>query len=212
MEQWRQYLNKKGSIIQFAVLAVLSVVITNIFTKILIWNESRIEGKLLNDMVLNLFEPSNFTIFNSLFTLGSIGLSLLFIVQKPATTIHFLFAVICICVLRTISLYFVPLEPPPAIIPLSDPVIDRVFYSGQVLVKDLFFSGHTANILLVGLIVEQKWLKVIMFISCLLVASLLLLQHVHYTIDILAAFPAGYIAYKASQLLADKFIRIQYSA
>jgi membrane-associated phospholipid phosphatase len=63
----------------------------------------------------------------------------------------------------------------------------------------LFFSGHTANLALLAFMVDIKWLKYILGICTFIVAVLLLVQHVHYTIDVLVAPFAAYISYKLAK-------------
>lgn len=55
------------------------------------------------------------------------------------------------------------------------------------MTKDLFFSGHTSNMLLLALCFERKNDKLLGFAATTLVAVMVLFQHVHYTIDVLGA-------------------------
>lgn len=84
-------------------------------------------------------------------------------------------------------MYLVKLDPPIGLIPLVDPVGKILGYGGQLITKDLFFSGHTASLLILFLAVKIRWLK-IFFLVVLLTMIMLLWQHVHYTVDILGAF------------------------
>lgn len=114
-------------------------------------------------------------------------------------------AAILICILRASSLYLVVLEPPVNIIPLADPLLEATFYRGSTLLKDLFFSGHTANIILIGLLADQIFVKRIMIIIAGIVGILLMLQHVHYSIDVLAAPFFAVFTYKLSIKIANKW-------
>ena len=125
-------------------------------------------------------------------------MGLIYIFRKPTTTVYFFIAAIVICCFRALTLYLLPLEPPVDIIPLTDPVIETLFYGGHVLLKDLFFSGHTANLILIGLIVEQRRIKNLLFISGFLVGSMVMIQHVHYSIDVLAAPFFSFVTYRIS--------------
>jgi membrane-associated phospholipid phosphatase len=55
------------------------------------------------------------------------------------------------------------------------------------MTKDLFFSGHTSNMLLLALCFERKTDKVFAFSATFLVGILVLFQHVHYSIDVVGA-------------------------
>jgi membrane-associated phospholipid phosphatase len=92
-------------------------------------------------------------------------------------------------------MYLLPLEPPAKMIILNDPFVE-FFGTGQTLTKDLFFSGHTATLFILFLVSEKKVYKTIFLISTVAVAVAVLLQHVHYTIDVFAAVFFTYACYK----------------
>lgn len=175
------------------------------------WNETRY-GIVFKDPILRLFKPIDLSHVISVFTLIPIFMGLIYIFRKPNTTVYFLIAAIVICGFRALTMYLLPLEPPVNIIPLSDPVIETLFYGGNVLLKDLFFSGHTANLILIGLIVEQKRIKNMLFIAGLLVGTMLLIQHVHYSIDVLAAPFFAFVTYKISIWSGNNFIIRDYDS
>jgi hypothetical protein len=85
-----------------------------------------------------------------------------------------------------LAISFVPLDPPAGLIVLTDP-LTAVFYGRSTITKDLFFSGHTSILFLAFLCLERKWDKILALTGTCIVACLLLVQHVHYTIDIIAA-------------------------
>jgi hypothetical protein len=61
--------------------------------------------------------------------------------------------------------------------------------------KDLFFSGHTSIMTLNFLCLEKRSDKIIGIVSAIAVAILLMVQHIHYTIDIVAAPIVTYICF-----------------
>lgn len=70
---------------------------------------------------------------------------------------------------------------------------------------DLFFSGHTGLPFLLCLIYwNNKILKIFFLLSSLFFGSIVLLAHLHYTIDVLAAFFITYTIFKISELLFKK--------
>ncbi|MFM6943796.1 MAG: phosphatase PAP2-related protein [Bacteroidota bacterium] len=79
-----------------------------------------------------------------------------------------------------------PLNPPAHLIPLQDP-LSNYFYGTSFITKDLFYSGHTAIVLLIGFTSVNKWLKFIFIMLAIAIAFMVLSNHVHYTIDVLAA-------------------------
>jgi membrane-associated phospholipid phosphatase len=98
-------------------------------------------------------------------------------------------------ILRCFTMLLVPFDPPAAMVELVDPIA-RIFYGGTHITRDLFFSGHTANTFLIFLLVKKKWDKIITGLVCAFVASGVLIQHVHYTVDVLAGFLITYIVWR----------------
>ncbi len=151
-----------------------------------------------DDPILQLFHPVDVSILTGIFTNLPIFICILLILHRPMSTVYMFTAAILICIIRACSLYFVALEPPIHIIPLADPILEATFYRGNALLKDLFFSGHTANIMLIGLLADQIIIKRTMVVISALVGLLLILQHVHYSIDVLAAPLFAVLTYKLS--------------
>jgi membrane-associated phospholipid phosphatase len=92
-------------------------------------------------------------------------------------------------------MYLVAFEPPSTMVPLDDPFAE-FFTIGSVMTKDLFFSGHTATLFILFLVSERKNIKALFLISTVAVAISVILQHVHYTIDVFAALFFTYACYK----------------
>lgn len=205
MNTWSLFLRSYPKNIKFYILLLSGLTSILLFSKFMIWNETR-PGLRIHDPLLSLITPLDLSLATGILTDLPIMLGLVFITKKPSNTIYLIFAMIGICCFRAMTLYFFVLEPPVDIIPLKDPILESVFYGGSVLLKDLFFSGHTANLILIGLLIEQVWLKRFLFICAFLVGTMLILQHVHYSIDVFAApFFAGVI-YKISIYLGNKTI------
>jgi membrane-anchored protein YejM (alkaline phosphatase superfamily) len=106
-------------------------------------------------------------------------------------------------VIRTAAMYLLPLDPPPLLIPLKDPFV-QYFGSGEVPTKDLFFSGHTATLFLLFLTVHGRYVKSLFLLSTIGVAVCVVLQHVHYTIDVFSAPFFSYAAYRIVAVLRNK--------
>lgn len=105
---------------------------------------------------------------------------------------------------RTVTLYSFPLEAPEGIIPLADPLVQWKSEYSIVHTKDLFFSGHTATVFLCFLTTVSRWMRVWFLIATVLVGFFVLLQHVHYTVDVLAAPFASYLCYRLVNVTNDK--------
>ena len=107
---------------------------------------------------------------------------------------------------RIAAMFLLPLEPPVAMIALNDPLVE-FFGTGQTLTKDLFlFPDIQQLFFLLFLVSENKIIKSVFLISTIVVAISVILQHVHYSIDVFAAVFFTYACYK----LILKF-KIHYS-
>jgi len=80
----------------------------------------------------------------------------------------------------------VALNPPPNIIELIDPFVQYLFYQ-QSVTKDLFFSGHTSLLILLAFVIPSPSCRLVLFVGAGIVACMLLIQHAHYTVDIIVA-------------------------
>ncbi|WP_143163976.1 phosphatase PAP2-related protein [Hymenobacter daecheongensis] len=134
----------------------------------------------------------------------SIGATLGYLLRRPALLLHSLWAYLLLHAFRTLTLYLVPLEPPAGLLLLHDPFVDRFLYGGPTpITKDLFFSGHTATLFLLSLSVRPRLWRQVLLAATVAVGMLVLVQHTHYTYDVLAApFFAA-----ASYWLAGRLVR-----
>jgi hypothetical protein len=190
---WKNFLSIRNNRIEFIFSLIIISVSLYFYSSFLSFNESR-EGILLNDPLHNLFKPIDFTYLIFLFIYIPLFLVIILLIKKPEQIIIGLQAYTLLVLIRMAAMYLLPLESPAQMILLKDPFVE--FFGPSVpLTKDLFFSGHTATLFLLFLISNKRAIKIFMLIVTFITASLLLLQHVHYTIDILAAPFFTYIAY-----------------
>ena len=119
-----------------------------------------------------------------------------FVLRKPDLLLRGFWAYFFLQTLRMVVLYLTPLEPPAGMLLLPDPFMDNVFRAAtDPITKDLFFSGHTATTTLLALAVRGRWWQRILLIAAALVGVMVLMQHVHYTYDVLAAPLFAWLAY-----------------
>lgn len=143
-------------------------------------------GVQLNDFVLNLLPPADHStiIFTLIYT--TIGISLIQLAQKPNQLLMTLSAYCLMNYIRVLTLWLFTLEPPVGIIPLTDPILEKLFYGNTIILKDLFFSGHVATLTILALMEQNKVWKIAKWAVTVVVGLLLMHQRVHYAIDVVA--------------------------
>ncbi len=138
------------------------------------------------------------------FTIYSVQLvAILYAFTRPENTIQIIIGYFFVYFFRIFALYLLPLEPPENTIPLYDPILIW-FGKGEIITKDLFYSGHTATTFMVFLITENKKLKFIIGIGLIITMFGVLLQRLHYSVDVYVALFFAYTAYRLSKILVSK--------
>jgi hypothetical protein len=131
-------------------------------------------------------------------------------IQQPSIAIMGIIAIDLIFLTRMVTIIILPLEPPPGLVELKDP-ISNFFYGEEhaFITRDLFFSGHTSTQIMIGLILPEKKEKWLAFAGATTVAVLVLVQHIHYTIDVLGALLFTWFLYLLSRMLVSGLSRHQ---
>ena len=178
---WHSDVRRRQLITGFSLLLIVLFIMPVFFRFI----EKR-KGVVLHDWLLNLVPPHNVSglIFSIMW-----GMALFVLyraVYKPEIVINYCWTLLFVSIMRFISISLVPLAPPVGFIQIHDP-ITGIFYGEASITKDLFFSGHTATIAIMVLCLQKRTDKIIALIALISVACLLLIQHIHYSIDILCA-------------------------
>lgn len=194
-EAWSSSLQRTQIIVGTILMTAISCMLPSFFNLI-----QKRNGVILNDWVLAAIPPHNvsWAIFTIIWGFGLYALWRA--IEKPAIYITYVWSLIFVIVLRVLAISMVALDPPKGLIALTDP-LTGVFYGESNITKDLFFSGHTSIIYLAYLCLERKSDKMIALFSTIAVVLLLLVQHVHYTIDIIAAFIIVYPIHKGVKYL-----------
>lgn len=200
-EKWKKAWNNNSFRYYFSITFVLFMGVIFVYGRFLDHIEER-PGNILSDPILNLFSPIDVTWFTFGAIYISVILALFYLSQHPVNLLTALQAYILIAFARMASMYLTPLDPPPLLIPLEDPFVQSV--STGVLTKDLFFSGHTSTMFLLYLCCQNRKMKIIFLICTILVGLFVLVQHVHYSIDVLAAPFYAYSCYKISHFFTKK--------
>ncbi len=98
--------------------------------------------------------------------------------------------------LRSIFISLTHIGPFPTQIAIYSNVVSKFAFGG-----DLFFSGHTGLPFLLALIFwDKKYLRYLFITASLFFGGVVLLGHLHYSIDVFSAFFITYTIYHLSKI------------
>ena len=145
-------------------------------------------GRLLPDPLLALLPVHDVSGPTFALIYGAIAATLIYLLPRPQLLLRALWAYYFLQLFRMATLWLLPLEPPTSLLLLHDPVMDRLFeVTTQPIVRDLFFSGHTATMALLVLAGRGRRWRTALGLMTVAVGLLVLVQRVHYSYDVLAA-------------------------
>jgi hypothetical protein len=200
---WKKAWSDHGFRIKTIIATVLLLAILTSFPFFFSYIEKR-DGIQFNDRLLKLIPPIDVSGLTFIL-IWSMNLFICFrSAQDPDIFIVMLCSLVFLCISRMITISLIPLNPPIGLIPLKDP-ISSLFYGGSevFITKDLFYSGHTSTQFLIFLCLKKRNDKIAAFCATIIVGILVLVQHVHYTIDVLAAFVFTYVIYLMGKKTAE---------
>lgn len=203
MITWKSFLKDKKKVTEFIITVIALTVVMTSFSQFISFIESR-EGVVLSDPILKAFNPINLTWLTFILIYLSLIIFIITTFNKPDKLLIAFQAYGLMVIFRTIAMYLTPFEAPETLLPLNDPFV-QLFGTGEIPTKDLFFSGHTGTLFLLFLLAENKPLKTFFLLSTLIVGTTVLLQHVHYSIDVFIAPFVAYGAYKITKDIHSKF-------
>jgi hypothetical protein len=165
------------------------------------WIQLR-EGFVMQDIILANIPAKNVSI--PIF--GIIYISVIYllfrIIRRPKHFLWFAWAFNLETLMRFACIYGVALDPPMGLVELHDPLAELFIYGeNMAITKDLFFSGHTATMVFVCYFLPHPKERKIAILVTLVLALLLLIQHVHYSLDIVAAPIATWIAIRIAKTI-----------
>jgi membrane-associated phospholipid phosphatase len=177
--------------------AAILVIILSLFPHFFQAIELR-HGILLNDPLLRVMQPHDVSIPMFIVIWAITLLSVFRAAQTPQMFLTFLWAYIFLSLARVLTITLIPLDPPIGLVNLRDP-LSNFFYGEKFVTKDLFFSGHTSSVFLLYLTIPGKMDKKLALLATACVGSLLLVQHVHYTLDVLGGLIFAWICYQLAR-------------
>lgn len=199
---WKEVFSDRISRKRFYFLGVTMAAMFAFVFFTLEWTEKR-NGFVIEAWARKLLgAPNDFSIPIFALTYSCVLFALYHFRKSPESIYRLLIAYTIMQILRGTFLLLVPLEPSPDIIPLEDPFLKLTFYNGRPNLKDLFFSGHVATILIIGFFTRSQKLRAAVFSAAIITSALLVQQRVHYIADVLAALPAAWISVRLSSYIA----------
>ena len=184
---------------------LLFIVLVSLFPVFFQWIEKR-QGFLWRDPLLSIIPAINLSIPIFLIIYGVTIFILMQCSRDPKLLLQYLWGFNAMSVLRIITLTATTLNAPEGLIPIRDPV-SLIFYGHSFITKDLFFSGHTATQFLIYFNIKHKKGSWMILVCSILIGIMVLLQHVHYTADVIVAPLAAWLAYKGGKYIANAKIR-----
>jgi membrane-associated phospholipid phosphatase len=195
---WQERRFRNKTIIALLLVAIILTLLPTFFAFI----EKR-EGIVLQDYVLDAIPAIDVSIPTFVIIWSTVLLVFFRIYQNPRLFLVIAYGFILMCLARVLTISILPLNPPAGLIVLKDPIANIAYGgNGIFITKDLFYSGHTGNMFLFFLCFERKWDKIFALTASFLVGILVMIQHIHYSIDVIAAFIFTYFIYLGAKKLA----------
>ncbi|MEY3739260.1 MAG: hypothetical protein RL544_2038 [Bacteroidota bacterium] len=195
---WQERRFRNKTIIALLLVTIILTLLPTFFAFI----EKR-EGMVLQDYLLDVIPAMDVSIPTFIIIWSMVILVLYRIYQNPRLFLVVAYGFILMCLARILTISLLPLNPPTGIITLQDPIANIAYGgNGIFITKDLFYSGHTGNMFLFFLCLEAKWDKIIALTASFLIGLLVLIQHIHYSIDVFAAFIFTYFIYLGAKKIS----------
>ena len=197
-EAWQLRSFRNKTFVALALVAIILLTLPTFFAFI----EKR-EGMVLQDFVLDTIPAMDVSVPTFVIIWSMVLLVFYRIYQNPRLFLLIAYGFILMCLCRVLTISILPLNPPPGLITLKDPIANIVYGGkGIFITKDLFYSGHTGNMFLFFLCLQAKWDKIIALAASFMVGILVLIQHIHYSIDVISAFIFTYFLYLGAKKVA----------
>lgn len=187
----------------FICVSVLLSLMAAIFVRFLAFHEVRAErlGWMFDDPAYNVLPIVDSSVIIFTITYGSLIAYLTIYRKVPHAFALLMSSYAFILLFRIVTLSLLPLVVHKDLIYLEDPFLNDWIYPSRI-VADLFFSGHTALVFAIYLLSGKKW--PFLYLS-ILIGLLLVMQRVHYSIDVLAAFPFAWCAVRLSRWVGSRY-------
>jgi hypothetical protein len=201
LKGWRSLFQSKAGLSYFILSIVLLIASFTLGGSFINYIEHR-NGYTINDSILNIIPSFNCNIGIFIIEYSAVIFSIIYFAGNPEKLITIANTYSFIVLFRMATISIVPLNPPNGLIILRDPII--YFFTHHYQTKDLFFSGHTAFVFAFTFIHYKRYLRIVYILLTLAISALLLIQKVHYSIDILCAIPSAFICYRFAGMIQNR--------
>ena len=161
---------------------------------------TEVASHYVTDIILSnikTYHIGNFFIYGSFAFAFAIFIACLY---KPNKIPFTLKSIALFVVIRSIFISLTHIGPYPTQITIHSGILDKFTFGA-----DLFFSGHTGMPYLISLVFwEDKLIRYIFLAFSGIFAVVVLLAHLHYSIDVLAAFFITYTIYDIATRIFKK--------
>jgi hypothetical protein len=189
---WRAAWRTRGFRARVLVTLPALAIVLFVLSRFLLFVELR-HGSILADPVLRLVPPHDVTWLTFGFIYAGLVGGLMVLARHPERCVLAFQTYVIMAVFRIVAMVLMPLDPPATMLALKDPFVE-FFGTGTTLTRDLFFSGHTSTLFLLYLVMPSKITRALFLVCVAGVAACVIIQHVHYAIDV---FAAPFFAYGA---------------
>ena len=196
---WRGAWQRPPFRVRFFVTLPLLGLMLALLAVYLLWVEQR-PGVVVPDPVLKALPLADLTwvIFGLIY--GALVIGVAALVRDPDRLLLASLSYSLMVAFRIVAMYLLPLDPPVPTIPLQDPFV-QLFGPGNVLMKDLFFSGHTSTLFLLFLTARRGKLRLFFLLCTIVVVAAILVHRTHYAVDVYIAPFVTYTSYRLALLL-----------
>ncbi|HMJ71143.1 MAG TPA: phosphatase PAP2-related protein [Cyclobacteriaceae bacterium] len=186
INNWKQAIGSRTFVVQLSVTMFLLLLLALLIGRFFAYVQS-VKGTLLNDPLLAMLPAEDMSMIIFPLIYGAIAIGLIHLSVFPDRMLRAAQAYVLLTLMRMLTLFLFPLEPDRSIVVLNDAFVDLLFYDNRLITKDLFFSGHVSVIVMLAMASKNFFIKRILGTIASIVGLSLLIQHAHYSIDILAA-------------------------
>jgi membrane-associated phospholipid phosphatase len=204
MKAWRSLQNKSTFFVLFLIGLALFLSSLQLTIQYVPQFETR-EGFVPYDPFMSYLPAVDVSSYVFLLLYGTILFGAYYFVQEPKMLLVFAFSFGFMYYIRALCITLVPLNEPALLIPLSDPFIEKLGIYQTFVKRDLFFSGHFASVFIPYLILRKTRFHWLFLLASIMIGILVMLQHIHYSYDVLGAAVFTYLSVYLAEKLVAKF-------